>query len=215
MTIGNGQVSPYEVAYTADSLWDVGPTLPLHRIAVVPTVLHPSSASFPVPANSTYYGIPPYPTPGVSFLSSPTSHQVQELLDPPATHPNYGPRCLWGTAACGQRLNDGSSATIRAHLRDAHGIGLGTGASNARRARCLWGGECSLGSEHILVSGIAKHIATCHLKTTSLSCPSCGQVCSRRDALQRHTDLYCRAAKPPTGYRDGRGETTGRRSQRF
>ncbi|KAM5533889.1 hypothetical protein V8D89_012429 [Ganoderma adspersum] len=216
ITTGNSHVSPYDTAssYATGGLWNVGPTLPPNYMAAGPTVLYPNLGLFPVPANNPYHDTPPSTTPGTSFPSPPTPPLVQEFLDPQATHQGYGPRCLWGTQACDQKLSDGSSATVRAHLRDAHGIGLGTGASNARRARCLWGGECSLSSEHILVSGMAKHVATCHLKTTSLSCPSCGRVCSRRDALQRHADLYCQAAKQPGGYRDGRGETTARRSQR-
>ncbi|PIL27587.1 hypothetical protein GSI_10738 [Ganoderma sinense ZZ0214-1] len=214
IAIGNSQVSPYEAAYTAGGLWNAGPTLSPNPMAAVPTVAYPSSASFPVPANGTYHDTPPYTTSGMSFPSPQRPPQVQELSDSRASHHSHALRCLWGTPACGQRLSDGSSATVRAHLREAHGIGHGTSAPDARRAtaRCLWGGECSLNSEHILVSGMGKHVATCHLKTTSLSCPSCGRVCSRQDALRRHADLYCRAARQAGDHGDGRVEPTGRRS---
>ncbi|KAI1798128.1 hypothetical protein LXA43DRAFT_10353 [Ganoderma leucocontextum] len=210
---GNDQLTPYDAAYSEGALWNVDPVLPPSHVLTMPTIIYPSSAHSLL-VNSIHYDPPPYSPSGIPFVSPSTLARVQELSETLVTFSGHELRCHWGTPACGQGLGDGSSATVRAHLRDAHGIGLGTGTHNAKRAsaHCLWDGECSRTSELILVSGMGKHVATCHLKTTRLSCASCGQTFSRQDSLTRHAYLYCRTLKRVEGCSEG--EPKPRRSQK-
>ena len=158
-----------------------------------------TSAEPPFEDPNAKYDPPPYPPPDWPFV--PPSRCALEQTASHALGPtvDHELRCQWGLPVCGEILRDGTTPTVRAHLRERHGIGLGLARhSGKQRIQCLWGGKCTR-TDTILSAGMGKHVATCHLKSTRRSCEFCGQVFCRPDSLARHDFLYCARVKELRG----------------
>ncbi|KZT10462.1 uncharacterized protein LAESUDRAFT_755962 [Laetiporus sulphureus 93-53] len=125
--------------------------------------------------------IGPCPTPSLAFTpSSSGSVETPAPTTPGAFQSTV--HCKWDN--CGALLESTQHSAIEAHLREAH-LPLWRDVEDKRlKQRCLWPG-CSNRRE-LFYSGLAKHIATCHLHSTVSKCPHCDQQLSRGDSMARH-----------------------------
>lgn len=104
-----------------------------------------------------------------------------ESAEMPRMHVD-GVTCLW--AGCHRRIATAKVPAIEAHLRECHILDWRHVSDRRRSHACEWHG--CIPHKLYLYGGLAKHIATRHLRLTTKLCPVCRIPLSRSDSVARH-----------------------------
>lgn len=130
---------------------------------------------------------------GGSPWSGPDEFPRQPVFDVWAPTPTCtsGAVCMWGTA-CGLPISELSAIAIMRHLKQYHHAELHPLCLRIRSV-CQWrtsnGSPCG---NPLLTRNLGKHIATVHLRATTMTCPGCGWVFTRPDSLKCHLRNGCK-----------------------
>ncbi|KAH9841926.1 uncharacterized protein C8Q71DRAFT_739489 [Rhodofomes roseus] len=137
--------------------------------------------------------------PHLSEAVVPASQSTSDRVAATGTVP--GRWCAFGEE-CSHSITDPSPRGIKGHLEQHHAPGL---FYNVDKVQCRWRtGRVECGRWLLGTSGLAKHIARAHLKSTEVRCQYCNNPFCRPDTLVRHVKNVCTEARAARGDREVR-----------
>ena len=130
-----------------------------------------------MPVNTEYYPKACYDS--TTRSDATRRHHVKKKHGTDGNPPFTAAKCQWNS--CGQILQDLSRSAIVSHLLTQHNIDLKS-KKNGITVKCGWTG-CS---QELLITSLAVHIRSIHLRSTVVRCPHCHKPFSREDGLNNH-----------------------------
>ena len=165
------------------------PLLPTYPQVRFTSVLHSLSTPTYPPSFCPPDQLQSHPTRRPTDPGSLSLQPMAEFMTPAADEPLVKPICWVGQ--CGKIIEGVDHKGIENHIAAAHSEVL---TKSGTEMYCPWhpADKATPCNRELKAISLVKHIASVHLKCTSIKCHYCGASVSRRDALLRHQRRDCR-----------------------